>query len=233
MRIIQVIGRSNSGKTTFNRTLCTALHERGAVAALKHLGHHTFRLEEGKDSTVLFETGVKTAVGVDDEKSVMITREKALPVLIKQLADQGIDFLVIEGFKTFSLPAVVIGELESDHCLLRNPTLDEVIAALPAFPALYTIGRLIGEGGTGPASGQVWVPSSAPRAIGAAPIEDHEELVLMALEPLMGKGISARYQQPIEGIVPEQVLIATIAAADSASACRLLLQAAESLDRAW
>lgn len=233
MRIIQVIGRSNSGKTTFNRVLCTALQQKGAVAALKHLGHHTFRLEEGKDSTVLFETGVKTAVGVDDEKSVMITRETALPVLIRQLADQGIDFLVIEGFKTFSFPAVVIGELESDHCLLRNPTVDEVIAALPNFPALYTISRLIGEGGTGPASGLVWILPSTPGSIGDAPIEDREELIQSALEPLMRKGISIRHQRPIGGIIPEQVLIATIAAADSASACRLLLQAVEILDRAW
>lgn len=233
MRIIQVIGRSNSGKTTFNQALCTVLQQKGAVAALKHLGHHSFRLEEGKDSTVLFETGVKTAVGVDDEKSVTITRETALAVLIRQLADQRIDFLVIEGFKTFSFPAVVIGELESDHCLLRNPTVDEVIAALPGFPALYTISRLISDGGTGPASGVVWIPSSPPGTIGAAPIEDREELVLKALEPQMKGGISIRYQRPIEGIVPEQVLIATIAAADSSSACRLLLQAAEELDRTW
>lgn len=233
MRIIQVIGRSNSGKTTFNRTLCTALQEKGAVAALKHLGHHTFRLEEGKDSTVLFETGVKIAVGADDEKSVMITRETGLPTLIRQLAGLRIDFLVIEGFKTFSFPAVVIGDLESDHCLLRNPTVEEVIAALPAFPALYTISRLIDEGGIGPASGLVWIPSASPAAIGAAPIHDRAELVQKALESLLGKGINFRYQQPIEGVVPEQVLIATIGATDNAAACQLLLQAVAVLDQAW
>lgn len=232
MRIIQVIGRSNSGKTTFNRRLCTALQQRGAVAALKHLGHHSFALEEGKDSTVLFETGVKTAVGVDDEKAVTITRETALPMLIRQLADQGIDYLVIEGFKTFSFPAVVIGELESDHCLLRNPAVDEVLDALPRFPALYTITRLISEGITNPASGLVWVPPSIPGTIGTAPIEDREKLIRRALEPLMG-GISIRHQIPIGGVVPEQVLIATIAAEENSSACRLLLQAADMLDRAW
>ncbi|ACL15586.1 molybdopterin-guanine dinucleotide biosynthesis protein B [Methanosphaerula palustris] len=232
MKIIQVIGRSNSGKTTFNQVLCTALQQKGTVAALKHLGHHTFKLEEGKDSTVLFQTGVKTAVGVDEEKAVMITRETALPELIRHLADMGTDYLVIEGFKTFSFPAVVIGELESDHCMLRNPTVEEVITALPGFPALYSISRLIGNGRTGPASGVIWIPPPTPGTIGSTPIEDRKDLILRTLEPLMN-GICIRYQIPIKGIVPEQVLIATIAVNDSSSSCRLLVQATEMLDQAW
>jgi hypothetical protein len=169
---------------------------------------------------------------VDEEKAVMITRETALPELIRHLADMGTDYLVIEGFKTFSFPAVVIGELESDHCLLRNPTVDEVITSLPRFPALYSISRLIDDGRTGPASGVIWIPPSTPGTIGSSPVEDREDLILRTLEPLMN-GISIRYQIPIEGIVPEQVLIATIAANDSSSACRLLVQATEMLDLAW
>lgn len=231
MRIIQVIGRSNSGKTTFNRTLCTALQEKGRVAALKHLGHHTFRLEEGKDSTVLFETGVTTAVGVDDEKSVMIDRKTSLPVLARRLADQGTDFLVIEGFKTFSFPAVVIGELESHHCLLKNPSVDEVLAALPKFPALYTIGGLIGEGVEGEVCGMVWVPKAAG-GIGAEPIGRREGLIREALGLLERQGIIVQYQVPIRDLVAEQVVIVTSATATN-GAYRLVMQAAELLESIW
>ncbi|WP_243670368.1 molybdopterin-guanine dinucleotide biosynthesis protein MobB [Methanoculleus chikugoensis] len=45
MKIIQVVGRSNAGKTTFIKNLiggALSAHG-GAVGAVKHLGHHAFR----------------------------------------------------------------------------------------------------------------------------------------------------------------------------------------------
>ncbi len=42
MKIIQVVGRSESGKTTFIRNLIPELKKKGTVAVIKHLGDHTY-----------------------------------------------------------------------------------------------------------------------------------------------------------------------------------------------
>ncbi len=45
MRIIHVAGLSGSGKTTFIRSLIPELSRLGPVAAVKHIGHHSWSLE--------------------------------------------------------------------------------------------------------------------------------------------------------------------------------------------
>ncbi|RQW06400.1 MAG: molybdopterin-guanine dinucleotide biosynthesis protein B, partial [Calditrichaeota bacterium] len=45
MKIIQIVGRSNSGKTTFIRNLVPQLKKTGKVAVIKHLGDHDYQLE--------------------------------------------------------------------------------------------------------------------------------------------------------------------------------------------
>ena len=54
MKIIQIVGRSNSGKTTFIRNLIPELKKRGSVAVIKHLGDHIYNIEEGKDTIGFF-----------------------------------------------------------------------------------------------------------------------------------------------------------------------------------
>jgi len=46
MKIIHIVGRSNSGKTTFIRTLIPELKKLGTVAGIKHLGDHEYQLEK-------------------------------------------------------------------------------------------------------------------------------------------------------------------------------------------
>ena len=74
MKIIQVVGRSNSGKTTFIKQLIPHLKTLGHVAVIKHLGDHEFELEKGKDSTGFFEAGAEISVGIDAHKSVVAIR---------------------------------------------------------------------------------------------------------------------------------------------------------------
>ena len=77
MKIIQIVGRSNSGKTTFIRNLIPALSARGTVGAIKHLGHHGFQLEPEKDTTLFHESHAALSGGVDETKSVVVRRERA------------------------------------------------------------------------------------------------------------------------------------------------------------
>lgn len=137
MKIIQVVGRSNSGKTTFIKQLIPKLKTQGRVAVIKHLGDHEFELEEGKDTTGFFDAGADISVGIDAHKSVVAIRNNSLESALRLLFDQGMNFAIIEGFKQSAFPRIVIGDLKMDQCVLTNPYPDEVIASLDAFEDFY------------------------------------------------------------------------------------------------
>ena len=143
MKIIQVVGRSNTGKTTFIKQLIPKLKTHGNVAVIKHLGDHEFELEEGKDTTGFFESGADISVGIDAHKSVVAIRNNSLESSLQLLFDQGIDFTVIEGFKQRAFPRIVIGALETDHCVLTNPGPDEVLASIDVFEDFCPLRKLL------------------------------------------------------------------------------------------
>jgi molybdopterin-guanine dinucleotide biosynthesis protein MobB len=133
MKIIQVVGLANSGKTSFIKLLIPALSLKGNVAVIKHLGDHEFFLEENKDTTDFFNSGAQVSIGIDDAKSVIAIRKNSLDDIILFLSQQKIDFVIIEGFKKRSFPKIVIGDLAIEKSVLINPTIDEVIDSLSLF----------------------------------------------------------------------------------------------------
>jgi len=133
MKIIQIVGRSNSGKTTFIKNLIPELKKKGNVAVIKHLGDHTYNFEEGKDTTVFFDAGADMSVGIDSDKAVAAIRKNTLEEVLGMLFDQDMDFTIIEGFKQRSFPKIVIGSLTDDTSVLTNPTVNEVITSLDLF----------------------------------------------------------------------------------------------------
>ena len=133
MKIIQVVGSSESGKTTFIKKLIPALKKKGTVAVIKHLGDHTYHIEEGKDTTEFFDTGADISVGIDSHKAVAAIRKNSLEDILSILFTQGIDFAVIEGFKQRTYPKIVIGNLTTENCVLSNPSVDHVITSLDLF----------------------------------------------------------------------------------------------------
>jgi molybdopterin-guanine dinucleotide biosynthesis protein MobB len=133
MKIIQVVGRSNSGKTTFIRNLIPELRKFGKVSVIKHLGDHDYHLEEGKDTTFFFEAGADIAVGIDAVKSVVAVRNNSLEDALRLLEVMGMNYTVIEGFKQFPFPKIVIGNLEIEKCVLMNPTVNQVVTNLDLF----------------------------------------------------------------------------------------------------
>ena len=133
MKIIQVVGSSGSGKTTFIRKLIPELKKQGTVAVIKHLGDHTYAVEEGKDTTVFFETGADISIGIDSHKSIAAIRKNNLEDILSMLFNQGIDFVVIEGFKQRPYPKIVIGSISAENCVLSNPSVNEVTRSLDLF----------------------------------------------------------------------------------------------------
>ena len=133
MKVIQVVGRSNSGKTTFIKNLIPELKKYGRVAVIKHLGDHDYLLEKGKDTTVFYDAGADITVGIDANKTVVALRNNQLDDMLRILFFQRIDYTIIEGYKQRSFPKIVIGNLAADQCILNNPSVDEVITSLHHF----------------------------------------------------------------------------------------------------
>lgn len=80
-----------------------------------------------------FDAGATISFGVDDKKSVGAIRTNRLEDLLFLLNTQGIEYTVIEGFKTQGFPKIVIGDLKIENCIAANPTVDEVLESLHQF----------------------------------------------------------------------------------------------------
>jgi molybdopterin synthase catalytic subunit len=133
MKIIQITGRSNTGKTTFIKTLIPVLNKKGRVAVIKHLADHDFLLEKGKDTTGFFDAGAEVSAGIDGHKSVAAIQNNSLDAMLALMKNQGMDFAIIEGFKDRSFKKIVIGDLQVEGCILRNPALEDVVASIDRF----------------------------------------------------------------------------------------------------
>jgi len=138
VRVIQVAGLSGSGKTTFIRALLPLLSRFGPVGTVKHVGHHAMELPEGKDTTVMFGEGAAAVAGIDREKTVVTLRSTSLADALDILSLQGVSVVVVEGWKTGPLPKIAIGDVESENCILRNPSPEEVIRSIERFPEYFT-----------------------------------------------------------------------------------------------
>jgi molybdopterin synthase catalytic subunit len=145
VKVIPVTGYSGSGKTTFIRTLVPLLAKFGPVGTIKHTGHHEIKLPLGKDTTVMFATGVEAVVGIDHGKHLITARGTSLTDALDYLAGRGIAVTVIEGFKESPLPKIVIGDFEAENCILRNPEPEDVLHFLYRFPDYITMGQILHE----------------------------------------------------------------------------------------
>lgn len=145
MKVIHVAGFSGSGKTSFIRQLIPELLNLGPVATVKHIGHHLFTLDEGKDTTTLLREGAGISAGIDSEKTVLISRSILLEPVLEQFCDAGIRYAVIEGFKSLPTPKIVIGGLDDQRCLMRDPQPSDVVKSLPDFPDMYTLAGSVRE----------------------------------------------------------------------------------------
>lgn len=133
MKIIQVAGRANTGKTTFIKNLIPVLKTYGRVGVIKHLGDHNYILDTNKDTTIFFDNGADISVGIDTSKSVIALHSENLDEMLRFFKNSGMHFAIIEGFKKRDFPKIVIGNLPSETCVLRNPTVDEVVSSLGLF----------------------------------------------------------------------------------------------------
>ncbi|ADP77952.1 molybdopterin-guanine dinucleotide biosynthesis protein B [Methanothermus fervidus DSM 2088] len=101
MKIISVIGKKDTGKTTLVRKIIEGLRSRGyKVAGLKHA--HVYFDFRDKDTGKYRESGAEIVAGLGKETFILLDKELKPEYLIYLISFiQNPDFLVIEGFKTW------------------------------------------------------------------------------------------------------------------------------------
>ncbi|KYC64626.1 MULTISPECIES: molybdopterin-guanine dinucleotide biosynthesis protein B [Heyndrickxia] len=138
MKILQIAGRKDSGKTALAELWTRALADNGyRVGTLKHHGHGGKPLlAPGKDSTRHFEAGARAAGVEGDGLFVLAVRADqglALEQLIGWYEALPLDLLLIEGYKYAPYPKVVCLRDEQDRDLLSLPNVRAAFSLNPAL----------------------------------------------------------------------------------------------------
>lgn len=152
MKIIQVVGYKNSGKTTVTSHLISKIASLGIrVASIKHHGHGgDFEGISHTDSGNHFKSGAIIA-GVAGENLLQLCNKKdwqlAQLISLYELFDT--EVLIVEGFKRENYPKIVLLKEESDLYLIKQltniravMTLFDMKGRLPIAAPLFTRNEL-------------------------------------------------------------------------------------------
>lgn len=138
-RIVLIVGKSNSGKTTLMEKLIRTLAERGfRVGSVKHTHHDIDFDKKGKDSWRHKHAGAVASLVMTDTK-VALVKEDIRPAEEKFFDYLGdVDLILGEGFKTFSLPKIEIFRKDCPHnapLCLEDPNLVAFVTDTDLRPA--------------------------------------------------------------------------------------------------
>lgn len=120
IKIISVVGKKNTGKTSLTVKIIEELKKRNfKVASIKH-SHHMLEMDrENTDTWKHKEAGSETVVGIGNRTFFNIAKDLPLERLLFliKLIDEP-DFVVIEGFKNYNYAKISTSkELEDDFTL--------------------------------------------------------------------------------------------------------------------
>ncbi len=131
--VVSIVGKGDSGKTTFLEKLIRELTSRGVrVATVKHHVHDYDIDVPGKDSWRHARAGAVATMVSSPEKFALISRverELTLPELARVARDSGCDLLLTEGYKREGVNRVEVS---------RAARSDELICAPGEMLALVT-----------------------------------------------------------------------------------------------
>ena len=140
--VVSVVGKGDSGKTTFLEKLIRELTLRGVrVATVKHHVHDYDIDVPGKDSWRHARAGaVTTMVSSPDKFSLIETvqRERTLSELARVAGDCGADILLTEGYKREATTRIEVARHARSEALISKP--EELIALVTDMPDLAPVG---------------------------------------------------------------------------------------------
>jgi molybdopterin-guanine dinucleotide biosynthesis protein B len=120
--IVSVVGKGDSGKTTFLEKLIRELADRGVrVATVKHHSHDYDIDVPGKDSYRHARAGAFATMVSSPEKFALIhevEQEMPLDVIARVAHDSGADILITEGYKLEGRNRIEINRRERSESLI-------------------------------------------------------------------------------------------------------------------
>lgn len=124
MKIVSIIGKKNTGKTTLTTKIIKELHTRGyTVASIKHSHHIDLNLDtDGKDSMRHKQAGSCFTIGSGGNTFFNIDDTYPLDQLlsyIKIMKDP--DYVVLEGYKKYPYVNISTSELNDEFKELEGP----------------------------------------------------------------------------------------------------------------
>ncbi|MGM0372470.1 MAG: molybdopterin-guanine dinucleotide biosynthesis protein B [Halobacteriota archaeon] len=119
MQVVGVAGRRNAGKTTLVERVLGAVPEAASVATVKSI-HHDIEFDtEGTDTYRHRQAGADRVIGISPTQSAEfrpVGKEDGVTLTdrLGELREQGVDWVLVEGFKTEPLPTILVGDIDRD-----------------------------------------------------------------------------------------------------------------------
>jgi molybdopterin synthase catalytic subunit len=147
MKIISVVGYKKTGKTTLVEQLVCALKKHGSVGTIKHLHEHTINTPD-TDTWKHAKAGADVVVGITPQELVKFTKNNDLAHGLDELANDGMDFAVVEGFKESKLAKFALGDVEAPCIVKRlespeNADIGELLEIISKQPEYHTLDSLL------------------------------------------------------------------------------------------
>lgn len=130
MKIVSIVGKKNTGKTSLTVKVIAELTKRGYnVASIKH-SHHSIEMDkENTDTWKHKQAGANLVVGVGSTTFFNARKEHDLNrilYLLKHFDD--FDFVIIEGYKSYNYPKIITSPNVRDEYTIKEVdsfTIDE------------------------------------------------------------------------------------------------------------
>jgi len=127
MKIITVMGTKDTGKTTLVTKIVKKLTSKGYKVGTVKFSHVTFDLAD-RDTGKHRQAGAQIVVGTGKETFILFDQALDLDQIISTIEfNEGLDFLVLEGFKTSQFAKFSVSELKDEYTIQQVDvtTLDE------------------------------------------------------------------------------------------------------------
>ena len=111
MKVVAIVGKKKSGKTTLIAQVVEHLKEYGKVGCIKHAHELDLDAPLARDTDRFFHAGAEVVIGASMEKTITIRGRKELTELIGEMAASGVDYVLVEGFKSSDLPKIALSEV--------------------------------------------------------------------------------------------------------------------------
>ncbi|ADI74499.1 molybdopterin-guanine dinucleotide biosynthesis protein B [Methanohalobium evestigatum Z-7303] len=151
MKVISIIGHKKTGKTTLVSRLTKQLSRTGKVGTVKSMIYHRFNPDD-TDTSRHFDSGADMVTALTKDEFVTISKNPDIEKALDTLADNGMDYAIVEGDKNSDLPKILLGDMDDDRHIknvveqvpdVSHINTDKIIEIICSQPDWVTLDLLV------------------------------------------------------------------------------------------